>query len=210
LHSGQAKEAEKAYRTVFAVENTSGVAIGLASALSAQGRGTEAIDLLEQFVVDQPEDRFVRAELGARFEAVEQYEAAAIQYREILRNGVADATTAAKLASVYLRLGNNQSIGLAEQAFLISPDDPFILDVHGWVLLQAGRDTSKAISSLEKAVRRSPADASYKYHLGMAYLSQNRRKEARRSLTQAINLNSDFEGADEARRQIALLNGSEN
>jgi len=205
MHAGQLAEAENAYRTVYMKQKTGSVATGLSRALSAQNRGPAAIEVLVQYIADHPEDRFVRTELATRYEAGGQFEAAAEQYREILRNGVADAKTAAKLASVYLRLNNRQSIRLVEQAFLISPDDPYILDVHGWVLLQAGRDTSKAIKSLEKAVRRSPANASYKYHLGMAYLAQNRKNDALQTLTQAINLNPNFEGADEARRQIDLL-----
>jgi len=205
LHSGQAQEAEAAYRQALEVEKTGGSVIGLASALSAQGRGDAAIEVLVQFVAEKPEDRFVRTDLGQRYEAIGDFEKASVQYREILRTGVADATTAAKLASVYWKLNNRQSIRLAEQAFLMAPDDPYILDVHGWVMLQADRNTEKAVKSLEKAVKRSPANASYKYHLGMAYLAQNRRGEARRVLTQAVNLDPGFDGVEEARRQIALL-----
>lgn len=205
MHAGRPRDAEAAYRSVYRENRTAHVAIGLANALSAQGQGTLAIATLEEFIEDFPESRFARAELATRFEDEQRFEEAAEQYREILKNGVADAITAARLASVYLRLNNKQSILLVEQAYLISPDDPYILDVHGWVLLQADRNISRAIKSLEKAVRRAPAVATYKYHLGMAYLAQNRRSEARRSLTQAVNLDPSFEGADEARRQIALL-----
>jgi len=210
LHSGSSEKAEKAYRDALDLEKTAPLAIGLAKALSTQGRSVEAIDILERFVVAQPQNRFVRAELGTRFESVKDYEAAANQYEEILRSGIADAATAAKLASVYLRLNNNNSIRLVEQAFLISPEDPNILDAHGWVMLQAKRDIEKAIKSLEKAVRRSPANASYKFHLGMAYLAASRNRDARRVLTQAINLDDSFDGAEEARRQILLLGISNN
>ena len=205
LHSGQPDAAEAAYRQAFSVNETADLAIGLAKALSAQSRDEEAVALLELFVAEHPTDRFARSELGAKFEAAGRFEEAAQQYEQILRNGVADSIGAAKLASVYLRLNNNDSIRLVEQAFLISPDDPYILDVYGWVMLQAGRDVKRAIVSLEKAVRRAPANASYKYHLGMAYLAGNRGRLALKLLRQAVNLDPNFPGVEEARRQISLL-----
>jgi len=205
LNSGQPQLAEEAYRTALEEEKLGRVVIGLANALSAQDRENEAIRLLETFVEEQPDDRLARAELGSRFEGIGDFEAAATQYHSILRHGVADARTASKLAAVYLKLGDARSIALVKQAFLIAPDDPYILDVHGWVMLQAGRDKARAITSLEKAVRRAPGEASYKYHLGMAYLANAQTSDARRLLRQAVNLDPNFEGADEARRQISLL-----
>lgn len=206
LHSGKAKEAELAYQQAFSVNQTADLAIGLSKAMSAQSQDSKAIALLESFVANHPADRFARSELGAKFENAGRFEDAARQYEQILRNGVADSIAAANLASVYLRLNNSDSIRLVERAFLISPDDPYILDVHGWVMLQAGRDVKKAVVSLEKAVRRAPAKASYKYHLGMAYLAENRRRLALKLLQQAVNLDKDFAGVEEARRQISLLN----
>lgn len=205
LHSGKPKEAESAYRQAFFVNQSADLAIGLSKALSAQSQDGKAIALLESFVANHPSDRFARSELGARFEGAGRFEDAAKQYEQILRNGVADSIGAAKLASVYLRLNNSDSIRLVERAFLISPDDPYILDVHGWVMLQAGRDVKKAVTSLEKAVRRVPGNASYKYHLGMAYLAENRRRVALKLLKQAVNLDDNFADVEEARRQISLL-----
>jgi len=206
LNSGQAGLAEEAYRAALTeAPSVGGVAIGLANALGAQGREKEAISVLQQFVNEQPADRFAREALGARYEKVGNLEAAAEQYHKILKVGVADAKIAAKLSSVYLELGDSRSIALVKQAFLIAPDDPFILDAYGWVLLQAGREKKKSLTALEKAVRRAPAKASYKYHLGMAYLANARTVDARRLLIQAINLDPTFDGADEARRQIAML-----
>ena len=205
LHSGLPKEAEASFRAAIKNEVNSDLVIGLAEALSAQDQDQEAIQLLQEYLQEQPEDRFVRADLGARLIKAKNFEAAAEQYRAILRNGVADAKTTARLASVYLRLKNNKSIKLVEQAYLMSPDEPYILDTYGWIMLQAGRDTEKAIKALEKAVRRSPGSALYKYHLGMAYLAQNRTVDARRVLSQALNLDPSFEGAEEAARQIRLL-----
>ena len=209
LHSGLSKRAETAYRSAIDRQQTAPLVIGLARALSAQSRGEAAIEVLERYVAENANDRFVRAELGSRYEASEKFAAAALHYEAILRTGIADAAAAARLASVYLRLNNNDSVRLVEQAFLISPDDPYILDVYGWVMLQAARDVNRATIALEKAVRRSPGNSVYKYHLGMAYLAANRKRDALTVLKQAVSLNSNFDGADEAQRQINLLDDLE-
>ncbi|MEX0299111.1 MAG: XrtA/PEP-CTERM system TPR-repeat protein PrsT [Kordiimonas sp.] len=205
LASGEPIKAERAYRDALAANQTSKVVIGLSQALVQQGRDEDATAELTRYVAAVPDDRQALEVLGRRLEGLGRFEEAADQYEAILRIGVADAKVAARLAGVYLKLGNSTSIRLAERALLIMPDDPYVLDVHGWVMLQAGRDTMKATKSLSKAVRRSPSNPEYKYHLAMAHLAQGKKSEARRVLRQALNLSQDFEGADEARRQMNLL-----
>ncbi|MFC3051207.1 XrtA/PEP-CTERM system TPR-repeat protein PrsT [Kordiimonas pumila] len=205
LATGEPVKAEESYRSIMQNEPTSDVVIGLANALSSQEKAAEAIKELEKYLTKKPEDRIVLASLGKRYEAVQKYDDASRQYEKILRSGVADAQIAARLAYVYLMLGNNKSIKLASSAHLMMPDDPFIQDVYGWVILQAGRNTEESIEALEKAVRRDPAKAIYKYHLGMAYVARGNRVDARKFLEQALSLDPTFEGASEARRQLSLL-----
>lgn len=205
LASGEPVKAEQSYRDILRVDSESDVIIGLSRALSEQGRHEEATNELVKHVEKSPDDRKAREVLGRRLEGLGRYAEASKQYEAILRVGVADAKVAARLARVYLKLGDSTSIRLAERAHLLMPEDPYVLDVHGWIMLQAGRNTEKAVKSLSKAVRRSPGNAEYKYHLAMAYLAQGKKSEARRVLMQALNLSEDFEGFDEARRQLNLL-----
>ncbi|UTW57590.1 PEP-CTERM system TPR-repeat protein PrsT [Kordiimonas sp. SCSIO 12603] len=203
--SGEVVAAEKAYRDVLQKFPADDVIIGLANALKEQGRQEEAVVELRSYVTANPDSRIVRSLLGHYYEEIGDDESAGHQYEIILNTGLVDAEIAARLAMVYLRRGNKLSSRLAERAYLVLPDDPYILDVYGWVLLQADRDTKKAIDALSKAVRKAPSNALYKYHLGMAYLAQGSRSNARRYLTQAINLDDSFSGAEEAKRQIQLL-----
>lgn len=203
---GQLSAAEASYRKVLSEnESSSNVIIGLATTLAQQDRTDEAIEGLLNYLADEPSDRLVLATLGRLYEGLQQYEKASQQYEQILRIGVADAHIAARLATMYLQLGNNRSIKMASSAHLMMPDDPYILNVYGWIMLQAGRNTEASVTALEKAVRRSPASAVYKYHLGMAYLARGQRYDAQQMLTQALSLSADFPGAAEAKRQLALL-----
>ncbi len=203
--SGEVVAAEKAYREVLGKYPADDVIIGLASALKEQGKQEEAVSELRTYVTAYPNSRIVRSLLGRYYEEIGDDESAGHQYEIILNTGLVDAEIAARLAMVYLRRGNKLSSRLAERAYLVLPDDPYILDVYGWVLLQADRDTKKAIDALSKAVRKAPSNALYKYHLGMAYLAQGSRSNARRYLTQAINLDDSFVGVEEAKRQVQLL-----
>ena len=207
LKAGQLQEAEEAYRAAYGEIQEPAVVIGLARALSMQGRDSEAIEALENHLNSAPNERTVRTELAVRYEETGDIEASVVHYRNILQQGAADAPTVARLALLYHQLGTAKvlSVRLVERALLMSPDDPYILNAHGWILLQAERNISRAVPSLEKAVRRLPESAEYKYHLGMAYLAQNRKFEARKLLQQALNLADDFKGVEEARRQRALL-----
>jgi len=207
LNAGEIQKAEEAYRGAYLEVQDPAVVIGLARALSMQARDAEAIEALERHLGAAPDERTVRTELARRYEATGNIQASVKHYRNILQQGAADAPTVARLALLYHQLGTAKglSVRLAERALLMSPDDPYILDAHGWIMLQAERNLPRAIPSLEKAVRRLPDSAEYKYHLGMAYLAQNRKYEARQLLQQALNLSTDFKGVEEARRQRALL-----
>ena len=206
LDKGEPELAASAYREALKTNQNEPLIIGLSRALYAMGLGQSGIAELEQFVSDGAQWRLARYELAQRYEQNDQFESASTQYEQILRSGVADAGVVAKLAVVYLRLGNRASVQLAQRAYLMSPDDPAILDVAGWVSLQAERNTAQAIAYLEKATRRAPGSALYKYHLGIAYIARGNKLDASRVLQQAINLDPSFDGAEDARQQLLVLN----
>lgn len=205
LDKGEPELAASAYREALQTNKTEQLVIGLSKALYAMGLGSSGIDELEKFLADDELSRLVRTELAYRYEQIEDFQKASQQYERILQSGVADANIVAKLALVYLRLGNRASARLAERAYLMSPDDPAILSVAGWVALQAERKTIQAIDYLEKASRRAPGVALYKYRLGIAYLARGNRSDATRVLQQALNLDPNFEGAEDARQQLLAL-----
>lgn len=205
LDKGEPELAASAYREALKSGKTEQLVIGLSRALYAMGLGSSGIQELERYLTGDIQARLVRTELASRYEQKEDFENASKQYERILQSGVADASVVAKLAMVYLRLGNRDSARLAERAYLMSPDDPAILDVAGWIALQAERKTVQAIDYLEKATRRAPGKAVYKYHLGIAYLARGNRSDAARVLQQALNLDPNFDGAEDAREQLLAL-----
>ncbi|MFC4349705.1 XrtA/PEP-CTERM system TPR-repeat protein PrsT [Kordiimonas lipolytica] len=205
LRAGRPEEAVAAYRAAMTTASSSDLFVGLAQAQEQLGDVTAAIATLEDFVEDKPVSRDARLKLGKLYADQGRTGAAIKQYETILRNGVADAYVAAVLAMAYMEDGNRKSVPLIERAYLIRPEDPFILDAYGWILLQANRDTSASIPALEQATRRAPSEALYRYHLGMAYLARGRREDAVQAFEAALQLNPEFSQAADARRQLSNL-----
>ena len=206
LDKNEPELAANAFRDAIRAQPTDALAIGLSRALFAMGLADEGVRELEDYLRAEDVSRLARIELARRYEQREQYADAALQYERLLQSGVADADVVAKLALVYYHLQNRASVQLAERAYLMAPENPAILDVAGWIALQAdNKQTAKAIEYLEKAVRRAPGEALYKYHLGMAYISKGDKRSARRVLQQALNLSDDFDGVEDARRQLQEL-----
>ena len=51
----------------------------------------------------------------------------------------------------------------------------------------------------------APADPTFQYHLGMAYMQTGDWDKARRALKQALSLKSDFDGAVDAKTALATI-----
>ena len=66
---------------------------------------------------------------------------------------------------------------------------------------------SLAVDPLQRSVEKDPSNPLYRYHLGLAYLKVGDKVKARASLEQALKLKSDFEGAPEARKVLASIQG---
>ena len=52
---------------------------------------------------------------------------------------------------------------------------------------------------------RAPSNPLYHYHLGLAYAKQGDHDRARAALQRALKLKPDFNGAEDARAQLAAL-----
>ncbi|RMB08926.1 XrtA/PEP-CTERM system TPR-repeat protein PrsT [Eilatimonas milleporae] len=206
LTSGRPTDAVAAYRRAEeAGERNPELALGLSRALEATGDHQTAVRVLRDALDDMPGVRRLRLALSEIYRRQGDPQSAARQLEEILAAGLADANVSARLAEVYLDLGRKESVIYAERARTLMPDDPYVLNVYGWVKLQAERDVGEAVAALAAAARRAPAQARYKYHYAMALVARGDREGARRQLEKALSLDPDFDGADAARSQLEQL-----
>ena len=94
------------------------------------------------------------------------------------------------------------ALGLAQQAKSEMPDVPSISDTLGWVMYKKG-NYSGAIPILQDCVKKTPDNAKFRYHLGLALLAAGQKESAKTQLQAALQLNK-LEAADTQQAKQAL------
>ena len=128
-------------------------------------------------------------------------------YERALKADPNAAVAANNLAWLYAEgHGGNLDLALklAQTAAEQLPDNAEISDTLGWVYYRKGL-AALAIAPLARSVELSPQNPMYHYHLGLAYAQEGRRDRARKALERALSLQSNFAGADDARKLLGTL-----
>jgi Flp pilus assembly protein TadD len=84
------------------------------------------------------------------------------------------------------------------------PDSANTADTLGWAHYKLGTYDS-AIPLLQEAARKTPQDATYQYHLGLAYAKANKVELARGCFQRALKLDPNSSRANEIRQALAAL-----
>jgi Flp pilus assembly protein TadD len=80
-------------------------------------------------------------------------------------------------------------------------------DTLGWIYYK--RDlASLALEPLQQSVDKDPSNATYRYHLGLAYLKAGDKVKARSMLERALTLQLPSAEAAEARKALASIAGT--
>jgi tetratricopeptide (TPR) repeat protein len=127
-------------------------------------------------------------------------------YQTALQAAPGTALAQAGLARAMIELGqdSNVALGLAQQARSSAPDDPTVADDLGWVYLKKGVP-QLAIPLLRQAVGKMPQDASFHFHLGMAYAAAGDKPAARLALLDARKLGLAETQARQAEQTLVSL-----
>ncbi len=115
-----------------------------------------------------------------------------------------DAAVAANnLAWIYADKGGNLDVALhlAQTAQKRLPNVPEVNDTLGFIYYKKNL-APLAITTLKVSAERDPGNATYQYHLGLAYAAAGDAPRARQALTRALALKSDFDGAEDARERL--------
>lgn len=198
--------AEEALKAVLRLDKDDWKSLSkLAQIYVKSNRSILALPLVTRAYQQQPEniDLLRRlAELEAEYGDKEQ----AIKHHLILlKKSPEDKDALYRLAKLYAASGKNlaEALKYAERANMLSPEDPRIQDVLGWIMYQK-KDYDKAMALLSKAARRLPDKAEVQYHLGMTQLALNQEGGAR-LLRKALALAPRFDGADQARATLQKI-----
>lgn len=130
------------------------------------------------------------------------------RYEQIIALDPQAVVAANNLAYLYVERGEHldEALRLAQVAKAQLPTEPKVNDTLGWIYFKKNL-TSQAISLLVQAADADKANPVPRYHLGMAYMQSGDLQKAQQSLEKALNLSSDFRGADEARKALERIRG---
>jgi tetratricopeptide (TPR) repeat protein len=126
--------------------------------------------------------------------------------REIVRIDAGNAGARNDLAWLLAEQGKDldTAVALAKEAQRIDPSAD-VLDTLGWVHLKRG-ETDAAVQAFEQAVEKRSDSPSIRYRLGVALSQAGDKQRAREAFQTALGTGS-FPEADDARRELAQLEG---
>jgi Flp pilus assembly protein TadD len=110
------------------------------------------------------------------------------------------------LAWIQTEAGENLDIALqlAQSAAAVSPETPEITDTLGWIFYKKNRP-KEAILQFERSVAKAPANATFHYHLGLAYLQAGDKNRGKASLQKAMSVGPDTKTAADIKRLLSTI-----
>ncbi|MGB5571437.1 MAG: XrtA/PEP-CTERM system TPR-repeat protein PrsT [Sedimenticolaceae bacterium] len=203
---GQPDLALAAVEAAWRIEGTSRRVTTFANSLVVAGQPQKAVDVLEGWLQENPNDGAGWAALGMIYQRMDQETSAIQAYEKSI--GLADPNPAIlnNLAWLYLERDDKRALELATKAYELAPSRAEIVDTYGWVLYRQGRKND-GLSALQQALVIAPRNAEIGLHVAEALHGLDRDTEARPMLERIIreNPNSSFEQS--ARQLLGKLSG---
>lgn len=155
-----------------------------------------------------PNDTALYTALGVVYESQGNWAQAQAIYQSALAIQPEEPLASNNLAYLMLEHGGNVTVALtlAQAARRGFPNIPNSADTLGWAYYRNAA-YSLAAPLLEEAVKGSPSNATYRYHLGMAYQKLNNIKQARIELEKSIRLDPKAPSAELASHALSELSG---
>ena len=180
----------------------------LAQVQVAAGSADKAVATYQTWIQQNPKDVRPYVLLGSIEEMRNNWQQAQKMYQKALDVSPDYAVAANNLAYLMLEHGGNidAALSLAQVARRGMQDSPSSADTLAWAYYHKGA-YGLAVDLLQDAIKRSPENPTYQYHLGLSYLKQNERARAKQHLQKALQLNPKFNQADDARKTLDGLTG---
>ena len=166
----------------------------------------EAIAQFRDVLKRNPQSVPAGTMIGVLLEYQRKLPEAEQEYRRVLGVDSRAGVAANNLAWLLVSSGRdlNQALTFAQVASEMMPGEPNVTDTLGWIYYRLNR-SSDALPHLESSVKKAPDRVEFNYHLGMACVETGDWVTARRALQHALALQPNFDGADQARKKLAII-----
>jgi Tfp pilus assembly protein PilF len=206
---GDLAACERALQRVLGIDANNLAAYAmLARTYLAQHRLDAALARYEEVARRDPKPVAAETMIGIILQARNQPGEAQRHFERALQLDARAAVAANNLAWIYAETGGqlDTALRLAQTAREELPGRAEVNDTLGWIYLKKGL-VDLALAPLERSVEEQPSNAVYRYHLAVAYLDTGQRAKARQTFEEALRLQADFAGADQARKLLASVKG---
>jgi len=172
----------------------------------SQGSTDKALATAYKSIQDNPNSVVVYFVAGMLEEAHGNWQQAEKLYQQALQVEPNYPPAANNLAYGMLQHGENTDVALslAQVARQKMPDSADAADTLAWAYYQKGA-YGLAVDLLEEAIKKSPNDALFHYHLGMVYGKHNDPVQARAHLERSLKIAPNSSQAGEIRKALSQI-----
>jgi len=192
-------QAIEGYRKALASDPSTEGALRLYRAYVQSGAASKGNEFMQGWIKERPKDVVAVRALAEGRLATGDLKGARAGYETVLKLAGEDPVLLNNLATILARDGDRDALQYAERAHRLAPNDAFIQDTLGWVLVEQGR-VQEGLQHLREARLRNSGNPEIRYHLAAALAKAGRRDEARTELEPLIRDGTAFPGAEDARR----------
>jgi Flp pilus assembly protein TadD len=156
---------------------------------ATRGDSDRALANYRRLVQEKPHDIRGYVMLASLLEARGDYPQAQELYEKALQVSPDNPVVANNLAYLMLQHGGNLAVAtsLAQVARRGMPNSVYSADTLAWAYYHTG-DYFLAVDLLRQATTDAPENATYQYHLGLAYEKINDKRHAREHLERALQI----------------------
>lgn len=207
LAGNRLADAESFLRSAMNEDPGSMTLLWLTGAIDAQGREEEAIELLNDWLADNPADAMVRNELASSYLQLGREREAAEHYQEVVESAPDNVIVLNNLAWLLRKDDPEQALAYIERASELMPENPQIMDTHAMIQLELGA-TGEALALNRKALDMTPDNPETRYHRAMILRADGQREQAIRILQELVDAgDSTGDQSEDARILLAELQG---
>jgi tetratricopeptide (TPR) repeat protein len=166
----------------------------------------QAVSELQGLLSKNPNNQSALMTLALLYERMKDYPKERDAYEKLLAINPNFVPALNNLAYLYTERLNdlNKAYDLARKAHDLQPEDASVADTLGWVLYKRS-DYQQALAILQESAEKAPDTPEIQFHLGMTASMMGQTDLAKVALRKAAGSAKDFEGKDESKRRLALL-----
>jgi Flp pilus assembly protein TadD len=201
-----------AYKKAVGLDkNNADAYIKMGSLQAKTGAIDDSLATCNEAIQSNPNEYGFYMLLGGVYEKKNDLQKARSAYEKALQLKQDDPLASNNLAYILLETNSNPDLALqlAQTARRGLPELSNVADTLGWAFYQKGIYGS-AISMFKEAIQlavkhKEPENATYHYHLGLAYAKSEQPMLAKQHLERVLKLDPKYSDADDVRKQLAQL-----